>query len=129
MESLTITAAAAGMLGLLIVVLASRVSQLRMRHGISLGDGGDKALARAIRAHGNTVEWVPIFLVLCLLVEYRLGSSVVLGIAAAAFVAARLAFAWGLSRRTFSRPRQIGAGISYLVVAALSAALLFDLVR
>lgn len=62
------TALAAAVLGLLVVVLAARVSVLRVRHKVSLGDGDNRELARAIRAHGNTVEFVPLFLIMLLAV-------------------------------------------------------------
>ncbi|HYT98291.1 MAG TPA: MAPEG family protein, partial [Casimicrobiaceae bacterium] len=53
----------AGLTGLLLVVLALRVSARRMRLKVGLGDGGDELLRRAIRVHANAVEWaLPILL-------------------------------------------------------------------
>src|SRR5262245_54425056 len=61
-----VTAALAGFSGLLLVTLASRVSMLRMRHKVAFGDGGNPELMRAIRTHGNTAEYAPLFVLLVL---------------------------------------------------------------
>ena len=54
----------AGLLGLLAVSLTVSVGRLRHEKKVSLGDGGDKDLQAAIRAHGNFMEYVPLCLVL-----------------------------------------------------------------
>ena len=54
----------AGLLGLLIVLLTANVSRLRRQKKISLGDGGDRDMLAAIRAHANLVEFAPISLLL-----------------------------------------------------------------
>lgn len=109
----TATAVTAALNGLLIFVLALRVSQLRIRHRVALGDGGRSDLLRAIRTHANAAEHVPIFLVLLLLLEQAAPAAAVwlLGLV---FVGARLMFSAALLRRSASVPRQIGAGLAYL---------------
>ena len=52
-----ITALYAGVVAILLIVLAIRVSLLRRELRVGLGDGGDPRLQRAIRAHANAVEW------------------------------------------------------------------------
>jgi uncharacterized protein len=54
----------AGLLGLLAVVLTLHVGRLRTSKRVSLGDGGDRELTSAIRAHGNLLELVPLALIL-----------------------------------------------------------------
>jgi uncharacterized membrane protein YecN with MAPEG domain len=54
----------AGLLGLLAVSLTVSVGRMRMQKKIYLGDGGDKEMLAAIRAHGNFMEYVPLCLVL-----------------------------------------------------------------
>lgn len=54
----------AGLLGLLAVSLTVSVGRLRTQKKIYLGDGGDKELLSAIRAHANFMEYVPLCLVL-----------------------------------------------------------------
>ncbi len=56
----------AGLLGLLGVSLTLAVGRLRVQKKIFLGDGGDKEMLSAIRAHANFMEFVP----LCLLLIY-----------------------------------------------------------
>lgn len=117
------TALAAAVLGLLVVVLAARVSVLRVRHKVSLGDGDNRDLARAIRAHGNTVEFVPLFLIMLLAYELIIGPCLWASIVAAGFVAGRVLFAWGMWRRALSRSRQLGAALSYLAIIAMAVLL------
>jgi len=94
---LTVTGIAAALCGLLLLTLALRVSLLRVRHKVALGDGGVPELSRAIRAHGNTVEQVPVFLLQSACWEIVFGAGWLLITLAAVFVAARLLFAWGLT--------------------------------
>lgn len=53
----------AGLNLIILIVVAFLVVRLRQRHKISLGDGGNEALTRAIRAHGNAAEYIPAGLV------------------------------------------------------------------
>lgn len=59
----------AGALGIVFLVLTMRVIQQRGSSGISLGDDGDTALIRRIRAHANFVEYTPLTLILIGLLE------------------------------------------------------------
>lgn len=58
----------AGLIGVLAVLLTLNVGRMRTKKKISLGDGGDREMIAAIRAHGNLVEFAP----LCLLVIWLL---------------------------------------------------------
>ena len=104
-------------LAALAVVLTVRVIMFRARTGVQAGDGGDAAFGRAIRAHANFTEQVPLALLLIVLAEVagaRPGAVYVLG---AVLVVARLASAVGLSRGA-GGPRQAGAGLTLLAIAA-----------
>jgi uncharacterized membrane protein YecN with MAPEG domain len=59
-----VAAAYAALFGLISTVLTARVIMNRVRSGIQAGDGGDAALARAIRARANFAEQVPLALLL-----------------------------------------------------------------
>jgi uncharacterized membrane protein YecN with MAPEG domain len=59
----------AGLLALWLVVLSLRVIQARRAARVSLGDGGNRALQRAIRGQANFAEYVPIALLLLLILE------------------------------------------------------------
>lgn len=67
--SIAISSFYLALMGLIFVPMTFRVARYRIRHRISLGDNGDQALIRLIRAHGNFVETVPIALILLLAVE------------------------------------------------------------
>lgn len=53
----------AGLLGLIHIWLLAHVGMMRGRQKISIGDGGDKLMIRAMRGQSNFVENVPLTLV------------------------------------------------------------------
>lgn len=61
---LPVTAIFAGLMALWLVVLQFKVVGFRRTQKVSLGTGGDQMGERLIRAHGNAVETIPIFLIL-----------------------------------------------------------------
>ena len=85
--------------GLLLVGLAVRVSMLRFRNKIAFGDGGNPALMRSVRAHANTAEHAPIFILLVLVHELVGGPTGFLAGVAGLFVLARVLFTAGLLGR------------------------------
>ena len=110
------------LLAALAVALTVRVIVFRARTGVQAGDGGDTAFGRAIRAHANFAEQVPLALLLIVLAEIagaRAGAIHALG---AVLVVARLASAVGLSRGA-GGPRQAGAGLTLLVIATAAVLL------
>src|SRR5512147_947891 len=88
----------AALCALIVLALALRVIVLRWSTKTGLGDGGDRRLSRAIRVHGNAVEYVPLALVLMLIAELGGAGSVLLNGCGIALVAARIAHAYGLAR-------------------------------
>jgi len=56
--------------GLLAVLHSLRVSQLRWKHNVLLGDGGQPELARRMRVFGNFIEYVPLGLILLIALEF-----------------------------------------------------------
>jgi uncharacterized protein len=98
MPTASITGLYAAALALLIVGLMMRVVLLRWRFRVGIGTGDQSVLARAIRAHGNAVETVPLALLLMLFVELGPMEPVWLHGAGAALLVGRLAHAFGLSR-------------------------------
>lgn len=121
MISAPITALYAALSGLLILVLAGLVSRHRMQTGIVLGDGGHEPLQRAIRAHGNASEYLPLALILLLLFEINGGSSQLVHAFGLMLILARILHAFGLYRSSGSSlGRSAGAGLTWLVILALS---------
>lgn len=64
-----VTAIYAAILAFLLIWLAMRIGRERQAAKVSLGTGGNAALERAVRAHGNAAEWIPMALILLALAE------------------------------------------------------------
>ena len=63
-------------LALLYVVLGLQVSRLRRGNRVLFGDGDNRALRSAIRAHANFIEYVPIITLMVAMLEMS-GSSAI----------------------------------------------------
>lgn len=127
--AIPVTAALAAFCGVLLVALASRVSFLRFTLRIPFGDGGNPALMRAIRAHGNTAEHAPIFLLLALAWELTRGGTTLLAALAVLFVVSRLLFAVGVLGRGLHLLRIAGAGGTYGAQLLLAGGLALAVLR
>lgn len=90
--SLTIAAGAA----LLNIWLMMRVGKVRKQENIFVGDGGNDNVIRRMRAHSNFIESAPFVLILLVLLEIALGSSIWLWAAGAAYLIGRVAHAIGM---------------------------------
>jgi uncharacterized membrane protein YecN with MAPEG domain len=97
MISTPVTAFYAGVLAIIVLLLALRVVQFRRSSAIGLGDGGNELLFRRIRIHGNAVEYLPTALILMLILELNGASHVLLHALGIALVAGRLAILQGLT--------------------------------
>ena len=67
-----ITGTYASLLALLLVILSFRVIAFRGMPAFkwfAFGNDGEESLQRAIRGHGNLIEYAPIFLILMLVAE------------------------------------------------------------
>lgn len=93
-----ITALYAVPLGLLFFFLSYRVIGLRKKVRAALGDGGDAALGRAIRVHGNFAEYAPFALLMVALAETNGAPAWGVHALGLALVAGRAAHAWGVSQ-------------------------------
>ena len=83
--------------GLLMLALAWKVIRFRQTKGVGIGDGGDKAITRAIRAHANFTEWAPLTLLILLVADLRGAGPYVVGALGGALLVGRLVHAIGLS--------------------------------
>jgi len=102
---------------LLLFILAFKVSLLRIKLQISLGDGGNSTLNNAMRAHGNGLEQFPIFALLLLALTLLGASQLVVAIFGLSFTAARLFHAYGMLEVSFPA-RRIGATATYILQLA-----------
>lgn len=111
MNALPITLATAGALGLLYLTLTVRVIRGRWKHRVSLGDGGNAAMQRLIRAHANFGEYVPLLLILMALLEASGASRNVLAGAGIALVIGRIAHAIGIETPKAPNPYRFVGGL------------------
>jgi uncharacterized membrane protein YecN with MAPEG domain len=123
MDAITdwVTPLYAGLLGLLLIVLAFNISRYRVGLKISFGDGGHPGLKRAIRAHANLTENAPLGLILLLSVEVQGFSALVVHALGATLVIGRVLHAFGLSRNeATSVGRAGGILLTWLMILAAS---------
>lgn len=117
----TITMFYAGLLGLVLLALSVRVVYLRRGLKVGLGSGGNDALERAVRAHANFCEYVPIALLLILLLEASAAvSGWLLHILGIGLVAGRVLHGmFGLNLSSgVSAGRLWGTALTWLVIGA-----------
>lgn len=109
-------------LSLLIIFLAYRVTTFRRTEKIALGDElGSKAMKRAVRAHANAVENVPLALILLCSLELSSANPTILHAFGAVLVLSRFAHAWGLSSRNGPSPgRFYGTVFTWLVMLLMA---------
>lgn len=118
----------AGLLGLLAVSLTLAVARLRGQKKIFLGDGGDKEMLSAIRAHANFMEFVPLCLLLIYMVSdfHRFWTVAVLSLA---LLLARVLHAAGMLG-FIPLGRTIGATVTTIILLVTSVLMViagFDL--
>ena len=125
-----VTGLYAALCALVVLALALRVIALRWSTKTGLGDGGDRGLARAIRVHGNAIEYVPLALILMLIAELGGANHALIHGCGIALVAARIAHAFGLARSAGASPgRMVGTTVTFVVIAVLAAAALAAYLR
>jgi len=108
----------AGLIGLLAVILTVNIARLRGKKKINLGDGGDKEMQAAIRAHANLIEFAPLCLLLIYFVSDFHGFRVVAGLSVVLLVA-RVLHAGGMLG-LIPQGRFLGALSTTLVLAVTS---------
>ena len=117
----TITALYAGLLGILYMVLCWQVVAQRRRTKVGIGVGGDTALERAVRVHGNFAEYAPLFLVLLLVAELNGAMTMLLHALGTVFVLARIGHALGLGRSSgISKGRFYGTLVTWIALLVLA---------
>ena len=117
MSSVGIVALYAGLCALIGFVLALLVSRQRGRAKVDIGSGGDPGVERAMRAHANFVEYVPLILLLMLILEIDRTQPWVLHLMGIALVIGRILHGWGLSAAV-SIGRSLGIVLTWLVLLA-----------
>jgi hypothetical protein len=120
---MAITAFYAGILAVIFVLLSIRVIGARRAARVAVGDRGDVALLRRMRAHGNFAEYVPFALVLMGLAETLAAPALILHVMGGALIAGRSLHALGISRLEEPMWMRVG-GMSLTFAALLTGALM-----
>jgi len=105
-------------------VISARVGQMRMKHKVNLGDGGNSDVQCAIRAHGNYIEYAPLALIGLYALSTLGASALLVNILGAAFLAVRVAHFMGLGLGRWSKGRAVGTMGTMLTLLATAIALL-----
>lgn len=116
----------AALLALLFIALSVRALRLRRKLKIAVGDAGNTHMLRAMRAHANFAEYVPMCLLLLTLVELHGGRNPwVLHGLGLTLLAGRLSHAWGVSQEPENyRFRVYGMVLTFITMAACAVFLL-----
>ncbi|HXI87228.1 MAG TPA: MAPEG family protein [Parvularculaceae bacterium] len=110
---------------ILLMFVSSRVGQARAKYKISLGDGGNPDLLRAMRTQANYVEYAWAAL-LGLFVLASLGENIyVIHALGAVFLLARIAHLLGLGLNVWPAGRHIGAGVTGITLLVTAGFLLY----
>jgi uncharacterized membrane protein YecN with MAPEG domain len=124
---MTVTPLYAGVLAFLYLVLSYRVVQMRGPGFPSLGDGGNDALMRRIRGHGNFAEYVPFLLLMIGILELGRLPTAWLHALGITLVVARVLHGYALSFTPgFKFGRFWGTVLTFLLLAACGGLCLYQ---
>jgi uncharacterized membrane protein YecN with MAPEG domain len=120
-----ITSFYAALLALLFIFLSKRVITTRREEGVSLGDGGNARLRRAIAVHNNFAQYVPFALLLVAFVEQAAAPVWLVHLLGLLLLAGRCLHAYGVGREPESfRMRTWAMVLTFAVIAIAAVQLL-----
>ncbi len=85
------------LLALIFIILSVRIIFIRRANRVPNGDNNNLSLHKAIRAHGNFIENIPIILILMFCAENNGASNLLLHIVGVALLLARILHGYGIS--------------------------------
>jgi len=116
----------ASILALLFFILSVRIVRLRHKFRTSLGDAGHLMLQRAIRAHSNFAEYVPLCLLLLYFVEISGANRTFIHGLGICLMLGRISHAYSISQVNESlKFRVIGMALTFFPLLASSIYLLY----
>lgn len=127
---MVVTPLYAGILAILFIILSLRVIQHRRLAKVSLGDGGNALLQRAIRGHANFAEYVPLALLLLAILEISRFSIYVIHVLGIALVIGRILHAYAMGfRAEFRFGRFWGAILTFAILTVEAVLCLYQAYR
>ena len=128
--AMIVTPLYAALLALWLLALSLRVISLRRSRGVSLGDGGDPALQRAMRGQANFAEYVPIALLLLAILELSRFSIYLIHVLGTTLLLARLMHGYAFAFTAESKlGRYWGALLTFLVILIEAVLCLYQAYR
>ena len=128
--AMIVTPLYAALLAVWMLLLSLRVISLRQQARVSLGDGGNTDLQRAIRGHANFAEFVPLALLLLLILELSHFSIYLLHALGVTLLVARLLHGYALSfTAEFKFGRYWGALLTFVVIIVEALLCLYQAYR
>jgi uncharacterized protein len=116
---MSVTPIYAGLLALLFILLSVRVIGLRRSARVALGDGGNPALLRRQRVHGNFAEYAPLALLLMALAELQNLPDWTIHAIGILLLVGRAAHAYGVSREPeMPKARVLGMALTFAALGA-----------
>ncbi len=104
-----------------LVYLSYRVIKIRKAHSVSVGTAGDPSLERAVRNHGNFIEYAPLTLLMLAMVEYVGLAAWAVWVLGIMFVASRLIhFAGFRSKEAPGVFRVVGMALTFTTLISLA---------
>jgi uncharacterized membrane protein YecN with MAPEG domain len=121
------------LLALIMIFLSIKIIQNRRSSKISLGENGDDFLQRKIRAHGNFIEYTPIFLIMLLLVEMAGLNKYFVHFFGIIFIVGRASHSYGIViaevRAKNFLFRQAGMFSTFFCLSSLALILFFQFIK
>jgi uncharacterized membrane protein YecN with MAPEG domain len=122
-----------GLLGLILIFLSVKIIQNRRFAKISLGDDGNSLLQSKIRAHGNFIEYAPIFLIMLISVEIGGLNKYFIHLFGIIFTIGRISHAYGMMISEIRSKdflfRQIGMFCTFFCLGILALILLIQFIN
>jgi uncharacterized membrane protein YecN with MAPEG domain len=117
MTNLQIAALYCALNAIVTLALAINAAVTRGRTKVLLGDGGNESMLRAMRAHANNIEYVPLTLVMLVTLALLQGSAILLHVIGAALFVGRAAHGYGLATHSgINAGRGIGTALTMLAM-------------
>ena len=92
-----VTAGYAAILAIFFFILSIRTIKIRRAARVAIGDGDNRQLAKAARAHANFAEYVPICLIMIYFLEVTSTQSLAVHAYGLLLITGRLIHAFGIS--------------------------------
>ena len=122
--SLSVVPFYAALLAGFYIFLSVRVVRIRRQEKVGIGDANNLRLRRAIRAHGNFAEYVPLTVILTAFVEIQQFAVIIIHALCWILIIGRLIHAYGVSQEKEDYRFRVAGMVLTLTSIALSALLL-----